>query len=216
MIDPASNTDAKVDVLVSNSGRVAQIGRNLREPGVKVIDCKGRVLCPGFIDMHVHLRQPGEEYKETIRSGTRAAVAGGFTAVACMANTIPPNDCAPVTEAILKAARDEGHCRVYPIGAVTKGMKGEELTEFGDLRKAGAVAVSDDGLPIVDHGLMRRALEYAGMFDLPLIDHAEEPTLSEGGQLNEMRSERKRRCDEYLARRNARSACARRKRHGNV
>ena len=184
VVDPASDLDGRADIVIK-SGRILRVGENLREPGARVIDCRGRHVCPGFLDMHVHLRQPGQEYKETVATGTRAAAAGGFTAVGCMANTVPPNDNAAITESILAAAREEGAARVWPIAAVTKGMKGTELTEFGDLKRAGAVALSDDGLPIADHGLMRRALEYAGIFDLVVIDHAEEPTLAAGGQVNE-------------------------------
>ena len=184
VVDPASDRDEVTDILILE-GRVSRVGKNLREDGVATLDAKGLVACPGFIDMHVHLREPGQEYKETIQTGTRAAVAGGFTAVACMANTNPPNDSVPITQAIVQIAAEHGACRVWPIAAVTKGMEGHELTEFGELKKAGAVALSDDGKPIADAALMRRALEYAGMFDLPIIDHAEEPTLSAGGQMNE-------------------------------
>ena len=184
VVDPASDLHSKADVVL-DGGRVVKVGKNLREKSAKVIDCRGLVVCPGFVDMHVHLRQPGQEYKETIATGTRSAAAGGFTAVGCMANTVPPNDNPAITESILAAARDEGSCRVWPIAAVTKNMGGKELTEFGDLKRVGAVALSDDGLPIADHGVMRRALEYAGMFDLVVIDHAEEPTLAGDGQVNE-------------------------------
>jgi dihydroorotase len=183
-VDPPSDRDEIADILILE-GRVSRVGKNLREEGVPTLDAKGLVACPGFIDMHVHLREPGQEYKETILSGTRAAVAGGFTGVACMANTNPPNDSVPITQAIVQIAAEQGSCRVWPIAAVTKGMEGHELTEFGELKKAGAVALSDDGKPIGDAALMRRALEYAGMFDLLIIDHAEEPTLSDGGQMNE-------------------------------
>jgi dihydroorotase len=184
VVDPASGIDADLDVLVVD-GRIERVEKGVKEAGAQVIDCRRRVVCPGFLDMHVHLREPGQEYKETISSGTRAAVAGGFTGVACMGNTTPPNDSVPVTQAILRIAREQGHCRVWPIACVTKGMEGRELTEFGELRAAGAVAFSDDGKPIQDAALMRRALEYAGMFDAPIIDHAEEPSLSAGGHVNE-------------------------------
>ena len=184
LIDPVSGVDAVSDVLIEE-GRVARVGAGLKASGAQVVECAGLVVAPGFLDMHVHLREPGQEYKETIASGTRAAVAGGFTAVACMANTNPPNDSVPVTQAILRIAREEGLCRVWPIAAVTKGMEGRELTEFGELRRAGAVALSDDGKPLGDAGLLRRALEYARMFGLPIIDHAEDASLAAGGQMNE-------------------------------
>jgi dihydroorotase len=184
VVDPASGIDAVADVLVV-SGRVLKVEPDVDEPAAEVIDCTGRVVCPGFVDMHVHLREPGQEYKETIASGTRAAIAGGFTAVACMANTVPPNDCVPVTQAILRIAREEGRCHVHPVAAVTVRMEGKEITEFGELKRAGAVALSDDGRPLSDHAVMRRALEYAGMFDLTIIDHAEDPQLAAGGVMNE-------------------------------
>jgi dihydroorotase len=184
VVDPIAGLDAVRDVLVED-GIVTKVEARITHSGVPVLDATGLVACPGFLDMHVHLREPGQEYKETIASGTRAAVAGGFSAVACMANTSPPNDSVPITQAILRIAREEGFARVYPIAAVTKLMEGKELTEFGELARAGAVAFSDDGKPIADAALMRRALEYAGMFDRPVIDHAEEPSLAGGGQVNE-------------------------------
>jgi dihydroorotase len=146
---------------------------------------KGLVVCPGFIDLHTHLREPGREDKETIATGTRAAAAGGFTAVCAMPNTDPVNDHAGITRAILEKARSEGVVRVYPIGAITRGSKGEELAEYGDLRDAGCVAVSDDGRPVASARVMRRALEYARAFDLTVIDHCEEPTLFEKAAMNE-------------------------------
>jgi len=184
VVDPASGIDAEFDVLVVD-GRIQRVEKGVKESSAEIVDCRGRIVCPGFVDMHVHLREPGQEYKETIASGTRAAVAGGFTGVACMANTTPPNDSVPVTQAIIRIAREQGHCRVWPIACVTKGMEGRELTEFGELRAAGAVGFSDDGKPIPDAALMRRALEYAGMLDVPIIDHAEELSLAIGGQVNE-------------------------------
>jgi dihydroorotase len=143
------------------------------------------VVCPGFIDLHVHLREPGREDKETIATGTRAAAAGGFTAVCAMPNTDPVNDQAGITRAILERARAEGAVRVYPIGAITRGSKGEELAEYGDLAEAGCVAVSDDGRPVASARVMRRALEYARAFALTVIDHCEDPTLSHGASMNE-------------------------------
>ncbi len=184
VVDPASGLDAVRDVLIAD-GRVVRVDEGIAEDADETLDCTGRVVAPGFVDMHVHLREPGQEYKETVESGTRAAVAGGFTGVACMANTVPVNDCVPVTEAILRAARERGHCRVWPIACVTKGMEGKQLTEYAELRAAGAVGLSDDGRPIADSGVLRRALEHAGMFDMPIIDHAEDPALSAGGQAHE-------------------------------
>jgi dihydroorotase len=184
VVDPASGQDGPADVLLSG-GRVVKVESRIEAPDAEVLDCGGCVVAPGFVDMHVHLREPGQEYKETVATGTRAAVAGGFSAVGCMANTVPPNDAVPVTQAILRIAREEARCRVWPIAAVTKGMAGKELTEFGELKRAGAVALSDDGKPIADHAVMRRALEYAGMFDLVVIDHAEDPSLAGGAVAHE-------------------------------
>ena len=149
------------------------------------IDASGKWIVPGLIDMHVHLREPGEEYKETISSGTQAAAAGGFTSVACMPNTHPVNDCAAVTQYILEKAGDEGSCRVFPVGAISKGIEGKNIAEYGELRAAGAVAVSDDGRPVMNSLLMRRALEYAKTFDLLVISHCEDLDLSSAGLMNE-------------------------------
>ncbi len=189
VIDPAARLDGTADVLILE-GRVAEV-----RPGIELgsdlmasvqrVEAGGLWVTPGWVDMHVHLREPGEEYKETIASGTRAAAAGGFVAVACMPNTKPPNDCAAVTEFIRKRAREEGYCHVFPVGAVSRGLKGEELSEFGELREAGAVAVTDDGRPVVSSLMMRRALEYARIFDLPVISHAEDLGLSSGGLMHE-------------------------------
>jgi len=153
--------------------------------GAKVLDAKGKIVAPGLLDMHVHLREPGEEYKETIESGCKAAVAGGFVAVLSMPNTRPVNDNASVTQYIIKRANEVGLAQVYPVGAITVGQKGEVLSEFGDLRAAGAVAVSDDGKCVMDSGLMRRAMEYASFFGLRVISHCEDTNLSEGGQMHE-------------------------------
>ena len=186
LVDPAQGIDGVRDVLIDGD-RVAEVGRDLPVlPGVEVIEVPaGFILCPGLVDMHVHLREPGQEHKETIASGTAAAAAGGFTAVACMPNTQPVNDSAAVTRAILDRAALAGAARVHPIGAVSKGMKGESLAEIADLRDAGCVACSDDGRPVMTAILMRRALEYAGMFGLPIIDHCEEPTLAGEGVAHE-------------------------------
>lgn len=191
VIDPASRLDGTADVLILE-GRIAdvrpeiELGRDLMA-SVREIDARGLWVTPGWVDMHVHLREPGEEYKETIASGTRAAAAGGYVAVACMPNTQPVNDCAAVTEFIRKRAREEGYCHVFPVGAISRGLKGEELSEFGELREAGAVAVTDDGRPVMSSLMMRRALEYARIFDLPVISHAEDLGLSSGGLVHEGR-----------------------------
>ena len=184
VIDPAQRLDAARDVLLED-GRVTAVGNRLSARGAQVVDAGGLVVCPGFIDLHVHLREPGREDKETIATGTRAAAAGGFTAVCAMPNTEPVNDQAGITRAILDTARREGAVRVWPIGAITRGSKGEELAEYGDLREAGCVAVSDDGRPVQSARVMRRALEYARAFDLTVIDHCEEPTLAQGATMNE-------------------------------
>ena len=185
VIDPAQGLDGACDVLIEN-GRIAALGRGLASGTAAVVEVPhGLVICPGFIDMHVHLREPGQEHKETIETGTAAAAAGGFTAVACMPNTAPINDNASVTRFIRDRAAESGVVRVYPIGAVTKGSKGEQLAEIGELNQAGCVAVSDDGRPVASAMMMRRALEYAGMFGMPVIDHCEEPTLKGEGVAHE-------------------------------
>ena len=184
VIDPEQGVDATLDVLISEA-TVAEVGTRLSARGAQVLDMKGLVVCPGFIDIHTHLREPGQEHKETIATGTRAAAAGGFTAVCAMPNTEPVNDKEGITRFILEKARVEGAVRVYPIGAITQGSKGEELAEYGDLREAGCVAVSDDGHPVADSRVMRRALEYAKAFELVVIDHCEDPRLSDGTCMNE-------------------------------
>jgi len=185
VLDPASGVDAVQDVLVTD-GRIAKIGRALRAPaGTERIDAAGKVVCPGFIDMHVHLREPGHEYKETIASGTRAAAAGGFTAVCCMANTLPVNDNRAVTDYILARARVEGAVRVYPIGAVSRNLEGKQLAELAELAEAGCVAFSDDGHCVMNAELYRRAMEYALPFGAPVISHAEDCHLAGGGAMNE-------------------------------
>ena len=154
LVDPSQELDGELDLLIRD-GRVAEIGPGLEPDGeVERLDASGLVVAPGLIDIHVHLREPGQEYKETVESGCRAAAAGGFTAVACMPNTSPPNDNSSVTEHILKEARRVGAARVYPIGAISKGQKGEELAEMGEMAEAGIVAVSDDGMPIADPALL--------------------------------------------------------------
>jgi dihydroorotase len=184
VIDPGRAIDADLDLLLVD-GEVAELDARVAARGAEVIDAAGLVVCPGFIDLHTHLREPGREDKETIATGTRAAAAGGFTAVCAMPNTEPVNDQAGITRAILETARREGTVRVWPIGAITRGSKGEDLAEYGDLREAGCVAVSDDGRPVASARVMRRALEYARAFDLTVIDHCEEPSLSHGAPMNE-------------------------------
>src|SRR5690606_37728669 len=173
------------DVLVEH-GRIARVGSDLPAGDAVVREVpKGTVIVPGLIDMHVHLREPGQEHKETVATGVASAVAGGFTAVACMPNTDPVNDNAGITGYILKRAAEANLARVYPIGAVSLGSKGEQLTEIGDLKRAGCVAISDDGRPVANALLMRRALEYAGMFDMPVIDHCEDASLKGDGLAHE-------------------------------
>jgi len=186
VVDPANGRDGTFDVLI-DGGRIAKVGRDLPvDAGVAVVDIpSGLVICPGLIDMHVHLREPGQEHKETVATGTAAAVAGGFTAVACMPNTNPVNDNAGVTEYILNKAAEANLARVYPIGAVSKGQAGEQLAEIAELGQAGCVAISDDGRPVATAMLMRRALEYAGMFNLPVIEHCEDQTLKNDGVAHE-------------------------------
>jgi dihydroorotase len=184
VVDPATKRDGAFDVLLVD-GRVAEVKARLTAKGAEVLDVKGLVVCPGFIDLHTHLREPGREDKETIATGTRAAAAGGFTAVCAMPNTEPVNDNAGITRAIIEKAGSEGVVRVYPIGAITRGSHGEELAEYGDLKEAGCVALSDDGRPVASARVMRRALEYAQAFGLTVIDHCEEPSLSEGFSMNE-------------------------------
>ena len=186
VVDPANGVDGVCDVLIEG-GRIAAVGPDLTVGGDTAVRPvpSGWVVCPGFIDMHVHLREPGQEHKETVATGAAAAVAGGFTAVACMPNTEPVNDDAGVTRLIIDRAVAAGLARVYPIGAVSRGSRGEHLAEIGELKEAGCVAVSDDGRPVASALLMRRALEYAGMFDMPVIDHCEDPSLTEGGVAHE-------------------------------
>ena len=185
VIDPSRNTDGVADLYLKD-GRIEAVGRNIPVgQGIEVIDAAGKVVAPGLIDLHVHFREPGFEHAETIATGAQSAAAGGFTAVCAMPNTDPINDQAGITRAILEKARAEGVVRVYPIGAITRGSRGEELAEYGDLREAGCVAVSDDGRPVASARVMRRALEYAQAFDLTVIDHCEEPTLCEGACMNE-------------------------------
>ena len=185
VIDPASGVDG-IRTVVLRGGKVAVVAERVDAPsGAQVVDARGKWVTPGFIDLHVHLREPGQEYKESIATGTRAAVAGGFTSVCAMPNTIPANDNTSVTELMLARAAAAGLARVYPVGAVSKGRKGEELAEYGELRAAGCVALSDDGSPVMSSALMRRALEYSRAFGLPLAVHEEDLHLVGKGVMNE-------------------------------
>ena len=188
VVDPANTVDAVLDVLIED-GRIAAVGplRSARDaaPPDRVLDARGKVVCPGFVDLHVHLREPGREDKETIATGTRAAARGGFTSVCCMPNTHPVNDNQSVTEFILDRAKREGSVNVFPVGAITKGQQGEELAEIGELVRAGCVAISDDGKPVMNAEVMRRALEYAGMFGIPVVQHAEDLHLTGKGVMHE-------------------------------
>ncbi|KPJ99129.1 MAG: dihydroorotase [Desulfobacterales bacterium SG8_35] len=189
IIDPANKLDKKANILVEKGIISAIFAPRQKAPSLpkKLLsfDLQGKWVVPGLIDMHVHLREPGEEYKETIESGTRAAAAGGFTAVACMPNTMPVNDCQSVTRLILEKAEESAFARVYPVGAISKGSQGKTLAEFGELKSAGAVAVTDDGKPVSDSQLMRRALEYASNHKLLVISHSEDSSLSRHGAMNE-------------------------------
>ena len=183
VIDPSQDLDSRLDILIEG-GSISDVAKNIKSDAVR-FDAEGLVVAPGFIDLHTHLREPGQEHKETIATGTRAAVAGGYTAVCAMANTVPPNDERAVTEIVVAEAARNGVCRVYPIGAASVGSNGEQMTEIGELKAAGCVAVSDDGRPIKTALLMRRVLEYAGMLDVLVIDHCEDPTLKGEGVVHE-------------------------------
>lgn len=200
LIDPLQEIDSVGDILIEN-GKIKEVRMQksktkFQNPNAKIrssaggpksitIDAKGCIVIPGLIDMHVHLREPGFEYKETIKTGSEAAVHGGFTTVCCMPNTYPVHDNASVTEFIIRKAAEEGSCTVLPIGAITKGQKGEELAEMGTMVKEGCIAFSDDGFPVMNSLIMRRALEYAKTFDVPIISHCEDLTLSDSGVINE-------------------------------
>src|SRR5688500_8001492 len=185
IVDPAAGRDGSFDVLIDD-GRIARVEKDLPVDGAEVFAVRpGWIVAPGLIDMHVHLREPGHEHKETVATGGAAAVAGGFTAVACMPNTDPVNDHAGITRSILQKAADARLVRVYPIGAGSMGSKGQQLSELADQQSAGCVAVSDDGRPVATALLMRRALEYAGMLGVPVIDHCEDPSLKGEGVVHE-------------------------------
>ncbi len=185
LIDPVRDVDEKLDVLIED-GKIARLERGLGGvEGAEAYDLTGAVVAPGFVDMHVHLREPGREDKETIKTGGEAAAAGGITAVACMPNTTPVNDDQSVTDFILAQARRHSPVKVHPIGAISKGLEGKELSEIGELVRSGCVAVSDDGRPVESGFLMRKALEYSKMFSIPVISHAEDLSLGNGGVMNE-------------------------------
>lgn len=188
VIDPGQ-INGPADVLIEN-GTISAVGQKVRvakadSDSLTTLDAKGLLVLPGFVDLHVHFREPGFEYKETIASGTAAAVAGGFTSVCCMPNTHPVNDNQSVTEFILSQAKAANKAHVFPVGAITKGSEGKELAEIGDLFRSGCVAISDDGRPVMDSLIMRRAMEYAQAFNLPVVDHCEDLHLSDRGCMNE-------------------------------
>lgn len=184
IIDPASGIDGVKDILIEGS-RIAQTGRDLNADDAVVLDAKNMLVFPGLVDMHVHLREPGYEHKETIQSGTRSAAAGGFTTVACMPNTNPVIDSPAMVEYIYLKAEKEGNVNVKPIASITKGQNGQELTPMGELVRCGATAFSDDGNPVLNSNLMRRAMEYASMWDALIISHCEDTELSRDGIMNE-------------------------------
>ena len=184
IIDPTQQLEASRDLLIRD-GRVAAIYERVNEKDAEVFDAAGLIVAPGFVDLHVHLREPGFEYKETIASGARAAVAGGFTSVCCMPNTNPVNDNSSVTSFIIEQGRAAKLANVFPIGAITQGSTGEQLAEIGEMKIAGVVAVSDDGKPVLDSGIMRRAMEYSRDFDLPVVDHCEDSCGAAGWTMHE-------------------------------
>ena len=184
IIDPASGTDAVMDILVEGSALV-EIAVDISEPGAEVIDADGLVVAPGFIDMHTHLREPGFESKETIETGGRAGIMGGYCALAPMANTNPVADCVQVIDYVAACSAESALIHIYPIAAVTLGLEGKHLVQIGDLKEAGVVALSDDGCPVIDEEVLAIALECAGMYDLPIISHCEDPALAAGGCMSE-------------------------------
>lgn len=186
VIDPVNNIDTVTDIFI-DKGVIAEVGNDLGLEGLdmEIIDASGKIVAPGLVDMHCHLRDPGQEYKEDIETGTRSAAAGGITSVACMPNTSPVVDSEAIVTYIKSKAKETGYVNVYPIGAISKGLMGKELAEIGEMKFAGAVAVSDDGRPVSDSGLMRRAMEYADMFDMTVISHCEDLSLADDGSMNE-------------------------------
>ncbi len=184
VIDPSRDYERKADLLIER-GKVADLGKISARKSWDVLEVPGCLVAPGFVDMHVHLREPGREDKETIASGCRAAVAAGFTGIMCMPNTDPVNDCEAVTRFILEKARKANLAHVYPAGAITKGSRGQQLAEIGEMVKAGAVAITDDGNPVENDQIMRRALEYSRIFNIPVVDHCENRDLAAGGCMNE-------------------------------
>lgn len=184
VVDPASRTEAVLDILLDGE-RIANVAANLSAPDAQTFDAKGLIAAPGFIDLHCHLREPGQEISETIETGTRAAARGGFTAVCCMPNTQPVNDSASVTRGIVERAAASACVRVWPIGAVSLGSKGEALAEIAAMKEAGIVGVSDDGKPVATARLMRQAMDYCRTLNLPVIDHCEDPSLFAGGVMRE-------------------------------
>jgi len=186
VLDPSQDLEERRDLLIIDGRLAALVAPGTLPPeGRQVVDLTGLLVCPGLIDMHTHLREPGQEYKETIATGSQAAAAGGFTAVACMPNTLPVNDSATVTRYILEKAAQAQGVRVYPVAAISQGSEGAILAEYGDQKEAGAVALSDDGKPVANSQLMRRALEYARTFDLPVISHSEDLSLTSNGVMHE-------------------------------
>jgi len=184
LIDPDAGREGRLDVLLSD-GKVAEVGDRIEAGDAEVFDASRLLVLPGFIDLHAHLREPGREYAETIASGLAAAAAGGFTAVCALPNTSPVNDSREVTEFLVRRGREAGGARLHPVGAITKGQKGEQLGAFGEMREAGVVAVSDDGAWLTDGAVLRRAMEHASLFALPVVQHAEDPALSGRAPMHE-------------------------------